>query len=151
MRMWRKKSDISWPAEKVGLSIYSIQDKRVYNGSLFFIMKYYYEKPENWVGAGETYFCNHPRYNRCTLFREGGRGLAVIQEYYNEKTKARWYGPLKPWLSGDIYFSSGFRDFFEKYASEPDLNGLYPTFTARKVMWILRMKPLRREYWEEEI
>ena len=114
-------------------------------------MKYYYEKPENWVGAGETYICNHPRYNRCTLFRDGDRGVCIVQERFNEKTKARWYGPLEPWLSGDSYFSSGFHDFFEKYAVRPDSNGLYPTFTARKVMWILRMKPLRREYWEEEI
>ena len=114
-------------------------------------MKYYYEKPEEWVGAGETYVCNHPFYNRCTLFRNGIRGVAVIQERFNEKTKARWWGPVEPWLSGDIYLNSGFPDFFEKTATEPDENGLYPTITVRKVMWKLRMKPLRKEYWEEEI
>lgn len=116
-----------------------------------FTMKYYYEKPENWIGAGENYICNHPRYNRCTLFRSGKRGLSIIQERFDEKTKARWYGPLEPWLAGDIYFFHGFCEFFEEYAAEPDENGLYPTVTARKIMWKLRMKPLRKEYWEEEL
>ena len=114
-------------------------------------MKYYYERPEEWIGAGETYICNHPRYNRCTLFRDGERGLAVIQERFNEKTKARWWGPLEPWLAGDIYFSDGFHAVFDEYAAEADLVGLYPTIPVRKIMWKLRMKPLRREYWEEEI
>lgn len=114
-------------------------------------MKYYYKKSDEWVGAGETYICNHPRYNRCTLFRNGGRGFAVIQEKFNEKTKARWWGPLEPWLAGDIYFSAGFHELFEKTAAEPDENGLYPTVTVREIMWKLRMKPLRREYWEEAI
>ena len=114
-------------------------------------MKYYYEKPENWIGAGENYICNHPRYNRCTLFRDGKRGLCVVRERFDEKTKAQWYGPLEPWLAGDIYFSPGFCEFFEEYAAEPDENGLYPTVTARKIMWKLRMKPLKKEYWEEEL
>lgn len=114
-------------------------------------MKYYYKKPDEWVGAGENYICNHPRYNRCTLFRIGDRGLAVIQERYNEKTKARWWGPLEPWLAGDIYVSNGFHSVFDEYAAKPDSDGLYPTITVRKIMWKLRMKPLRREYWEEEI
>ena len=114
-------------------------------------MKYYYEKPKEWIGAGETYICNHLRYNRCTLFHIGDRGLAIIQEHYNEKTKARWWGPIEPWLAGDIYFSNGFRTVFDEFAAEADSDGLFPTITVRKIMWKLRMKPLRKEYWEEEI
>ena len=54
-------------------------------------------------------------------------------------------------LAGDIYFSPGFLEFFEENAAEPDEIGLYPTVTARKIMWKLRMKPLKKEYWEEEL
>ena len=114
-------------------------------------MKYYYEKPSEWIGAGEIYICSHPRYNRCTLFRNGDRGIAIIQERFDEKTKVRWWSSVDPWLSGDIYFSPGFREFFEKHAAPADENGLYPTFPVRKIMWELRIKPLRKEYWEEEI
>lgn len=77
--------------------------------------------------------------------------MAVIQERFNEKTKARWWGPLEPWLSGDIYFSSGFHAVFDEYAAEANTDSLYPTMTVRKIMWKLCMKPLCREYWEEEI
>ena len=114
-------------------------------------MKYFYKKPAEWVGAGQTYICNHPFYNRCTLFRIGNRGLAIVQERFNEKTKARCWGPVEPWLSGDIFLNPNFNDFFDETAAEPDPNGLYPTVTVRKIMWKLRMKPLRKEYWENEI
>lgn len=53
-------------------------------GPLHFIMKYYYEKPKTWTNAGQTYICVHPLYNRCTLFTKGKKGLAVIQEHFNE-------------------------------------------------------------------
>lgn len=114
-------------------------------------MKYYYEKPAEWVAAGETYICDHPLYNRCTLFRRGKRGLAIIQERYNEKTKARWWSSIDPWLAGEIYFHADFKKYFETYAAEVDKNGLYPTVTIRKIMWSLRMKPLRKENWEKDI
>ena len=114
-------------------------------------MKYYYEKPSEWVSAGKVYACDHPLYNRCTLYLEDERGLAVIQERYNENTKARWWSAVDPWLAGEIYFSNNFHDYFEQAAGEPDENGLYPTVTVRKIMWALRMKPLKKELWENEI
>ena len=114
-------------------------------------MKYYYEKPDEWVAAGETYICDHPRYNLCTLFRNGKKGLAVVQERYNEKTKARWWSSIDPWLAGELFLQPDFPDIFEKYAEEASDNGLYPTVTVRKLMWALRVKPLRKEYWEEDI
>lgn len=114
-------------------------------------MKYFYQKPETWDSAGETYICDHPMYNRCTLFRDGERGLAVIQEHFNNKTKARWWGTVDPWLAGDLYFHSGFKKFFDENAGRIDENGLYPTITVRKIMWALRMKPLPKEYWETDI
>ncbi len=114
-------------------------------------MKYYYEKHENWIGAGEIYSCNHPIYNRCTLFREGDLGIAVVQEHFDISRKIRWWGSLEPWIAGDIYCNPRFDMFFRENATKPDKNGLYPTFTVRKIMWALRMKPLKREFWEEEL
>ena len=112
-------------------------------------MKYYY-KPSNGTksGAGETYICDHPLFNRATLFKSGNRGLLIVQEHYNKKTKARLWGPVVPWLSYDIYTNANFEEFFDKNATEADENGLFPVFPIRKVMWALRMKPLQREAWE---
>ena len=112
-------------------------------------MKYYYEKPENWVGAGEVYCCNHPFYDKCTLFRKGDFGFAVIQERFSKIKKTRLYGPIEPWIAGDIYLNERFDECFDKYAGKVDGNGLYPTIPLRKIMWELRMKPLRKELWEE--
>ena len=112
-------------------------------------MKYYY-KPSTDVsaGAGEIYICNHPLFNRATLFKQHERGLLLVQEHYNKKTKARLWGPVVPWLSYDIYANANFDRFFDENASEIDKNSLYPIFPVRKVMWALRMKPLQREEWE---
>lgn len=112
-------------------------------------MKYYYEKPEDWVGAGQIYICNHPRYNQCTLFRSGPVGLAVIQEKFNKRTKARYWSSVEPWIAGDIFLNERFETYFTEHAGEPDEKGLYPTVTLRKLMWALRMKPLKKEEWEE--
>ena len=112
-------------------------------------MKYYYEKPENWVGAGELYSCNHPFYNQCTLFRKADYGFAVIKEFFSKTKKTRWWGPIEPWIAGDIYLSERFDSVFEKYAGKVDEQGLYPTLPLRKVMWGLRMKSLRKGFWEE--
>lgn len=125
--------------------------KETLQSLLFYIfMKYYYEKPESWEIAGQTYICDHPLYNRCTLFRKGKKGLAVIQEHFNEKTKARWWGTIEPWLASDIYNNPKFASYFQQYAREADGQNLYPTVTVRKIMWGLRMKPLKKEYWEEK-
>ena len=115
------------------------------------IMKYYYEKPENWVGAGEIYICDHPKYNRCTVFksRDGSVGLAVIQEKFDKRKKIHWWGPIEPWIAGDIFLNPGFEMYFIDHAKPRDENGLYPTVELRKIMWALRMKPLRKECWEE--
>lgn len=118
-------------------------------GLSIFVMKYFYEKPEDWIGAGKYYRCDHPFYNSCTLFKIEGRGLAVIQERFNEKTKARWWSAVDPWLASDIYFASGFPDFFDKNAAPADENGLFPTVKVRKIMWELRLKPLKKEPWED--
>lgn len=47
-------------------------------------MRYHYEKPKVYVSMyGKAYECDHPVYNRCTLFKMGKKGLAVIQQRYD--------------------------------------------------------------------
>ena len=51
-------------------------------------MRYHYEKPSIYLSMyGTTYTCNHPVYNKCTLFLVNNKGLAVIQQRYNYETK----------------------------------------------------------------
>lgn len=77
-----------------------------------------------------------------------GKGLSVIQEKFNSELKTKSWRELDPWLANDIYLQPGFLDYFNANAGYP-VDGLYPTVTVRKIMWSLRMKPLRKEYWEE--
>ena len=81
----------------------------------------------------------------------GGAGLAVVQKRFDQKTKTIQYGPVDWWLANDIYLSEGFAEYFMRHASPADKNGLYPTVSVRKIMWALRMKPLRKEFWEKDI
>ena len=83
-------------------------------------MRYHYQKPDIYRSMyGETYICNHPVYNKCTLFRIGDNGLAVIQQRFNADTRC-----------GTC------------------MDGLYPTVTIRQIMWALKMKPIQRQRWE---
>ena len=46
-------------------------------------MRYHYQKPDIYLSMyGELYICNHPVYDRCTLFTIGDKGLAVIQQRF---------------------------------------------------------------------
>ena len=101
--------------------------------SLFF-MSYY----------GSVYRCNHPVYRVCTLYREQGKGLCVIQQRYNEKTKATYWSAIDPWLTDKIYLHEGFRQYFDSHAKKKNAK----TVTVRQIMWALRMKPLKKERWE---
>ena len=96
---------------------------------------------------GQTYKCDHPVYNVCTLYLIGTKGLAVIQQRYSPKTKHTWWGEIDESLRDDLYFHPKFLPYFNKKGGKP-INGLYPTVTVRQVMWALRMKPLKREPWE---
>lgn len=111
-------------------------------------MRYHYEKPDVYLSIyGKTYFCNHPVYRKCTLFTIDNRGLAVIQQRYNETSKKTWWGEIDPWLTDDLYLHPGFKKFFDERAGECT-DGLYPTVTIRQIMWALKMKPMQRERWE---
>ena len=111
-------------------------------------MRYHYEKPDIYASMyGKVYICNHPVYRRCTLFEINGKGLAVIQQRFDEKKKHTWWTELDPWLTDDLYLHPNFKEYFDERASEP-VNGLYPTVTVRQMMWALKMKPIKRERWE---
>ena len=96
---------------------------------------------------GQIYSCDHPVYNRCTLFMVGDKGLAVIQQRFDPDTKRSWWSDIDPWLANDIYLHPKFKEFFDDRAGE-GMDGLYPTVTVRQIMWGLKMKPIHRERWE---
>lgn len=111
-------------------------------------MRYHYEKPATYsVVFGSTHKCHHPVYSTCTLFTIGGKGLAVIQQRYNEDNKTTWWSEIDPWLTNNLYLHPKFKQFFDERAGE-GMDGLYPTVTIRQIMWALKMKPLKRERWE---
>ena len=111
-------------------------------------MRYHYEKPAIYLSMyGSTYTCNHPVYNKCTLFKIDDKGLAVIQQRFDEKTKTSWWSEIDPWLTDTLYLHPGFKEFFDS-RSGAAVDGLYPTVSVRQIMWALKLKPLPRERWE---
>ena len=96
-----------------------------------------------------TYSCDHQIYNNCTLYAFGARGLAVIQQQYDSRTKRTWWGAVSnKKLVDDILNHPRFEDFFDRYSGYSDQKGCYPTVTIRQIMWGLRMKPLPKQRWE---
>ena len=111
-------------------------------------MRYHYEKPAIYLSKyGSTYICDHPVYDRCTLFMVNNKGLSVIQQRYNPNNKITWWDEIDPWLTDDLYLHPGFKDFFDARSGEAT-DGIYPTVTIRQIMWALKMKPLKKEKWE---
>lgn len=111
-------------------------------------MRYHHEKPSIYLSTyGITYICDHPVYNSCTLYKIGEKGLAVIQQRFDVKTKNSWWSEIDPWLTDALYLHPGFKKFFDERAGERKDN-LYPTVSIRQIMWALKMKPIKRERWE---
>lgn len=111
-------------------------------------MRYHYEKPSTYSSIfGDIHICNHPVYDKCTLFQIDKKGLAVIQQRFNPDNKTTWWGEIDPWLTDMLYLHPKFKDFFDE-RSDVDTNGLYPTVTIRQIMWALKLKPIPRERWE---
>lgn len=112
------------------------------------ILRYHYEKPSIYLSTyGDTYECDHPVYNRCTLFKMDDRGLAVIQQRYDSTDKITWWSEIDPWLTDTLYLHPKFKEFFDKRSGESE-DGLYPTVTIRQIMWALKLKPIPKERWE---
>ena len=56
-------------------------------------MRYHYEKPSIYLSMYDsTYICDNPAYSKCTLFIIKDKGLAVIQQKYDKKTKLTTWG-----------------------------------------------------------
>lgn len=111
-------------------------------------MRYHHEKPAFYVSMyGKTHVCSHSVYSRCTLYTFEDKGLAVIQQKFDENTKNTWWEEIDPWLTDIIYLHPKFMSFFEERAGIPD-GDIYPTVTIRQIMWALKMKPIPRERWE---
>lgn len=111
-------------------------------------MRYHYEKPELYSSLyGITYECDHPVYNRCTLFQIGSKGLSVIQQRFDPETKSTYWDEIDPWLTDVLYLHPRFKTFFDERSREAT-DGLYPTVTIRQIMWALKIKPVARERWE---
>ena len=111
-------------------------------------MRYHYEKPSMYLSMyGSVYECNHPVYNKCTLFKIENKGLAVVQQRYDKETKTTWLGEIDQWLTDILYLHPKFKEYFDARSSER-LEDLYPTVTIRQIMWALKLKPIARERWE---
>lgn len=111
-------------------------------------MRYHYEKPDLYLSMyGTTYTCNHPAYDKCTLYLMGDKGLAVIQQRYDESTKRTWWTEIDPWLTDLLYLHPKFKAFFDDRSGECT-DGIYPTVTIRQIMWAFKLKPLPKDRWE---
>ena len=96
---------------------------------------------------GEVYICDHPVYDRCTLYKISNKGLAVIQQRYDILTKSTYWTEIDECLVDAIYLNARFKEFFDERAGYI-CDELYPTVSVRQIMWALKMKPLKRERWE---
>ena len=111
-------------------------------------MRYHYEKPTVYASVyGSTYECDHPVYDKCTLYLIDNMGLSVIQQRYDPDTKSTTWGEIDPWLTDELYLHPRFREYFLDRSGKAE-NGLYPTVTIRQIMWSLKMKPLPKQRWE---
>ena len=96
---------------------------------------------------GITYPCDHPVYDSCTLFKIDEKGLAVIQQRFDEDSKSTWWSEIDAWLTDTLYLHPKFKEFFDERAGECK-DGLYPTVTIRQIMWALKLKPIPKMRWE---
>ena len=99
-----------------------------------------------------TYLCDHPYYDNCTVYLNDDikdlKGLSIVQERFDPKSKIFWWGPVDENLANDILTNELFAKYFIDHAKRPE-NGLYPTFNVRKVMWALKMRPMKLQEWEK--
>lgn len=111
-------------------------------------MRYHFNKPSLYLSMyGRVYICDHPVYDRCTLYEINNKGLAVIQQRFDNKTKSTYWTEIDEWLTDPLYLHKNFKKYFDERAGECT-DGLYPTVSVRQIMWALKMKPLPRERWE---
>lgn len=75
-------------------------------------MRYHYKKPDIYLSMyGKLYICNHPVYDRCTLFTIGDKGVAVIQQRFNPDTKTTYWTEVDSCLTDSLYLHPKFKEF----------------------------------------
>lgn len=94
------------------------------------------------------YKCDHYLYDACTLFTNGEKGIAVIQQRFNKRSKIYWWSSVDAELISDILANPYLEQYVENYGDKPNENGLYVTVELRKLMWALHMKRPQKEIWE---
>ena len=110
-------------------------------------MRYHHEKPTIYSSMyGDTYLCDHPVYDKCTLYLIEDKGLAVIQQRVKDD-KSTYWSEIDPWLTDLLYLHPKFKEFFDERSGEGK-DGLYPTVTIRQIMWALKLKPIEKQRWE---
>ena len=104
--------------------------------------------PRDANARGYTYYCDHPYYNACTLYLlPDGKGIAVIQQRFNERLKYTWWDKIDNQINIDISNSSMLDEYLKDNAEYP-IEGIYKTVEVRKLMWALRIPPLKKQSWE---
>ena len=89
-------------------------------------MRYHFEKPAVSLSMyGRRYICNHPVYDSCTLFEIDEKGLAVIQQRFDPKTKSTSWTEVDAYLTDVLYLHPKFKEFFDSRA-RTCTDGLYP-------------------------
>lgn len=112
-------------------------------------MRYRYEKTDKWLPEyGETYWCDHPLYHCCTLYKYGDVGVGVVQKRFDPEKKVTYWSSIDPWVANDIYLSPKFPKWFDTHARPVNTIYCYPTYGVREVMWALRIKPLYHPTWD---
>ena len=91
----------------------------------------------------KIHFQNLKLYSRGMLYERDGIGLVIVELKFDEKRKSFYYDAISGALSNRIYENDGFVKYFEENADSPK-NGLYPSADARKVLWALKMPPLKK-------
>lgn len=86
---------------------------------------------------------DHPSFWAYTVFTDGERSIAAIQQFYNEQFRFTYWGPLQNSLADLILHNPNFEDYFEEHARRT-----YAIQEVRKLMWALSMRPIPREKWE---
>ena len=89
---------------------------------------------------------NHEYIKEATLYSQHGLGFYVVQKKFDPKTKSVYFGAIEdPDIQNKIYLSENFEAyFFAKAYPNPAMH----IVELRKLMWALRMKPLKKEPWE---
>ena len=115
-------------------------------------MRYYTERPDG-AKPHSIYFqrSSHPLYNSCRLCRiSDEEGLAIVQLRFNPNLKVFWYDAPDSWIMDELLKHPGFSNYVFEHADECK-DDVYPTVTVRQVMYALKMKPLKKEWWERSL